>query len=164
MAIQDDLPQLILCPLLEDYDVEIGDDVTSTQFTNGPPRQRLNGVGRPHQVRVRFRHKAVHQDYLLSFWRLQRTKPFAMRLIIDSTSMEWYECRFIGSPKPQVLGGGIFEMSAMLVVTARPLNLEVDAAFVYLYNETKGDISTFFNALEKLVNEDLPDALGSLNA
>lgn len=164
MAIEDDLPQLVLCPLLESYDVEIGDDVISTQFTNGLPRQRINGVGSPHQVQVTFRHKAVHQDYLWSFWRLQRAKPFAMRLIIDSTAMQWYECRFIGTPKPQVLGGGVFEMSVMLVVKARPLNLELDETFVYFYEQTGGDISGFTNALEKLVNEDLPDALGSLNA
>lgn len=164
MAIQDDLPQLILCPLLDGYNPTLGNDVITTQYTSGMPRQRLGGVGSPHEVSVTFRHKAVHQDYILAFWRLYRAKPFAMRLILDDTGMSWYECRFIGSPSFGALGGGVFEFSIGLVCRPKPLNLDVDASFVYLYNETGGDISTFFNLLEKLVNEDLPDALGSLNA
>lgn len=162
MAIQDDLPQLILCPLLDSYNVAIGNDVISTQYSNGPPRQRLDGVGRPHNVQVAFRHKAQHQEYIMRFWRVQRAKPFAMRLMIESIGMEWYQCWFDGPPQPMPLGGGVFEFRINLIVKARPLNIGVDAAYLWAYSQTNGDISTYFNALEKLVNEDLPDAMGSL--
>lgn len=164
MAIQDDLDQLILCPLLDGYGVTLGDDVLSTQYTNGPPRQRLDNVGAWHQVAALFRHKAQHQDYIMSFWRLHKVKPFAMRLIVDSTSMQWYECRFLGKPQPQVLGGGVFELGANLVVKPQPLNLEVDGNYVWAYNKTGGDISTLNNILERLVNEDLPEDFGGLDA
>lgn len=163
MAIQDDLPQLILCPLLENYNVGIGNDVLSTQYTNGPPRLRLNNVGAPHQISATFRHKAQHHDYIWRFWELYKVKPFAMRLIIKGTAMQWYQCWFNGMPQDLVLGGNVFEFSCGLIVKPIPVDLEVAATFIYLYNETGGDISTFFNLLEKLVNEDLPDALGSLN-
>lgn len=164
MAIQDDLPQLILCPLLENYSVGIGNDVLSTQYTNGPPRLRLNNVGAPHQISVTFRHKAVHHDYIWQFWELYKVKPFAMRLIIKGTTMQWYQCWFNGMPQDTVLGGNVFEFSCGLIVKPIPVNLELAATFVYFYEQTGGDISGFTNALEKLVNEDLPDALGSLNA
>ena len=62
------------------------------------------------------------------------------------------------------LGGGVFEFSINLVCRPKPLNLELDETFIYFYEATGGDISGFTNQLEKLVNEDLPDALGSLNA
>lgn len=164
MADIDLLPKLALLPLRDSYNPTLGNDVITTQYTNGMPRQRLDGVGRPHQTPVSFRHKAQHQDYILSFWRLYRAKPFAVRLILDGTELAWYECRFIGEPSFSSLGGNVFEFSIGLVCRPKPLNLDLDATLVALYNETGGDISTFFNLLEKLVNEDLPDALGSLNA
>lgn len=164
MAIEDDLPRLILCPLLENYSAAIGNDVLSTQYTNGPPRLRLNSVGAPHQISVTFRHKAVHHDYIWQFWELYKVKPFAMRLIIKGTTMQWFQCYFNGMPKDNVLGGNVFEFSTNLIVIPKPVDLDVAASFVYLYNETGGDISTYLNALEKLVNEDLPDALGDINA
>ncbi|NYR09615.1 hypothetical protein [Psychrobacter sp. BI730] len=164
MAIEDDLPQLILCPLLENYNVDIGNDVLSTQYTNGPPRLRLNNVGAPHQISVTFRHKAQHHDYIWKFWELYKVKPFAMRLIIKGTTMKWFQCYFNGMPKDSVLGGNVFEFSTNLIVIPKPVDLELAATFVYFYEQTGGDISGFMNQLEKLVNEDLPDALGSLNA
>lgn len=164
MAAIDLLPKLILCPLLDSYSPTLGNDVITTQFENGMPRQRLAGVGRPHQTPVSFRHKAQHQNYILAFWRVYRARAFAMRLILDGTDLAWYECRFIGEPSILSLGGGVFEFSINLVCRPKPLDLELDETFVYFYGTSNGDISTIFNQLEKLVNEDLPDALGSLNA
>lgn len=163
MAIED-LPQMVLLPLRDSYNPTLGNDVITTQFENGMPRQRLAGVGRPHQTPVSFRHKAQHQDYILAFWRVYRARAFAMRLILDGTDLAWYECRFIGEPSILALGNNVFEFSINLVCRPKPLNLELDATLIYLYEQTGGDISGFTNALEKLVNEDLPDALGSLNA
>lgn len=164
MANVDTLPKLALLPLRDSYSPTLGDDVITTQYTHGMPRQRLGGVGSPHQAEVVFRHKSAHQDYMLAFWRLYRTKAFAARLILDSAGLNWYECRFIGSPSPREVGPNAFEFSIGLVCRPNPLNLDLDATLVYFYDATGGDISSFTNQLEKLVNEDLPDALGSLNA
>lgn len=164
MADIETLSKFALVPLRDSYSPTLGNDVLTTQFTHGMPRQRLGGVGSPHQTQVMFRHKSQHQDYILAFWRLYRAKPFAMRLKIDSTSMQWYECRFVGEPQMGFLGGNVYEFGINLVCRPQPLNLDLDETFVYFYEQTGGDISGFTNALEKLVNEDLPDALGSLNA
>lgn len=164
MAAIDLLPKMILCPLRDSYSPNLGSDVITTQYANGMPRQRLDGVGRPHQTPVSFRHKAQHQEYILAFWRVYRAKAFAMRLILDGTDLAWYECRFIGEPSILAIGNNIFEFSIGLVCRPKPLDLEQDKVFIELYEQTGGDISSFTNPLEKLVNEDLPDALGSLNA
>lgn len=164
MAAIDLLPKLMLLPLRDSYNPTLGNDVITTQFENGMPRQRLAGVGRPHQTPVTFRHKAQHQDYILAFWRVYRAKAFAMRLILDGTELAWYECRFIGEPSISALGGSVFEFSINLVCRPKPLDIEADKAYIEAYNATGGDISGFFNLLEKLVNEDLPAAFGGLNA
>ena len=123
MAAIDLLPKLILCPLLDSYSPTLGNDVITTQYENGMPRQRLAGVGRPHQTPVSFRHKAKHQQYILAFWRVYRARAFAMRLILDGTELAWYECRFIGEPSILSLGGGVCEFSINLVCRPKPLNL-----------------------------------------
>lgn len=164
MADIETLPKLALVPLRDSYSPTLGNDVITTQYENGMPRQRLAGVGRPHQTPVSFRHKAQHQDYILAFWRVYRARAFAMRLILDGTDLAWYECRFIGEPSIVSLGANVFEFSINLVCRPKPLDIEQDKVFIELYEQTGGDISTFFNLLEKLVNEDLPDALSSLNA
>lgn len=163
MAIED-LPQMVLLPLRDSYNVTLGNDVVTTQFEKGMPRQRLGGVGSPHQLSVTFRHKGQHQEYLYSFWELYKTKSFAMRLIIGSPTLSWFECRFLGSPTHTELGADVHEFSIGLVVKPKRLDLDVSAAYLWAYQQTGGDVSLYFNALEKLVNEDLPDALGSLNA
>lgn len=158
------LPKMILCPLRDSYNPTLGNDVITTQYENGMPRQRLTGVGRPHQTPVSFRHKATHQDYILAFWRVYRAKAFAMRLILDCTELAWYECRFIGEPSILALGNNVFEFSINLVCRPKLIDIEQDKTFIYLYEQTGGDISTYFNLLEKLVNEDLPNAMRGLNA
>ncbi|WP_227430383.1 hypothetical protein [Psychrobacter sp. I-STPA6b] len=160
----DDLPRLILCPLRDSYNPTLGNDVITTQYENGMPRQRLAGIGRPHRTPVAFRHKAIHQDYLLAFWRLYRAKPFAMRLILDSTDLQWYECRFVGDAQIKDLGNKVFEFAIEIVAKPKPLNLKVDEAVIWAYGQTDGDLSSFFNPLEKLVNEDLPNAVRELHA
>lgn len=158
------LDKFVLCPLRDSYNIQLGDDVITTQFESGMPRQRLNGVGQPHQVSVTFRHKGQHQDYFYYFWMLHRTKPFAMKLIAGNSQLAWYECRFIGSPGHSDLGNNVHEVSIGILVRPKRLNIELAETYIWAYIQSGGDISTFSNALEKLVNEDLPSALGSLNA
>lgn len=163
MANIDSLTKMILCPLRDNYNPVLGDDVITTQPSKGMPRQRLAGVGSPHYTPVSFRHKAQHQDYILAFWRLHRTKAFAMRLIMDNTELSWYECRFIGQPSLSSLGG-VFEFSINIVCRPKPLDTEQDRTFIHWYNQTGGDISGYFSLLEKLVNVDLPAATRHINA
>ena len=158
------LPQMVLCPLRDGYGVSLGNDVITTQYENGMPRQRLNGVGRPHSVSVAFRHKEVHQEYILAFWRVYRAKAFAMRLFTDNTDLQWCECRFIGEPQLNSLGNNVFEFSINLVCKPKPIDIAIDDEFLNVYILTGGDISGFSNALEHLVNYDLPEAIRSLNA
>lgn len=164
MSYLDELPKLLLCPLLDSYSPTLGNDVITTQYESGMPRQRLAGIGRPHETPLEFRHKGIHQEYLLAFWRLNRNKPFAMRLKLDSTSMEWYECRFVGAVQPVPLGGDAYSFSCAIVARPKPLDAVTDQDFTDAYELTGGDLLGFLNPLERLVNVELYGATRSLNA
>ena len=158
------LDEFILCPLRDGYNIKLGDDVTTTQFASGMPRSRLTSVGRPHQVDVTFRHKGQHQDYFFNFWMLHRTRPFMMRLLAGTSNMQWFECQFYGSPDHSELGNDVHQSSIGLIVKPKKFDKQVAQDYIDAYILTGGDISTYFNLLEKLVNEDLPNAMRGLNA
>lgn len=158
------LPQLMLIPLRDSYELTFGDDVLSTEYSDGMPRQRLDSTGRPHDTPIGFINTKAQQDYLIKFWRINRAKPFSLKLIGDSTELEWYECRFISRPIQKELAPNVFEWSSNIVVKPKPLNLELDKTIVAIYEQTGGYTDTFFNLLEKLVNVDLPNATGGLSA
>ena len=157
-----DLPQLILCPLRDSYNLTFGDDVVTTEYSDGMPRQRLDSTGRPHHTAIGFINSKAKQDYLTAFWRVNRAKPFALRLLGDNTTLEWYECRFISPPQLKALAPNVFDWSCDIVVKPKPLNLEMDKTIVAIYEQTGGYTDTFFNLLEKLVNVDLPNATANL--
>ena len=157
-----DLPQLILLPLRDSYDLTFGDDVVTTEYSDGMPRQRLDSTGRPHRTPIAFRNRAAAHDYLLAFWRTYRARPFAMRLYSSSSKLEWHECRFLGNPNQKEIVSQLFDWSCEVVVKPKPLNLEMDKIIVAIYEQTGGCTDTFFNLLEKLVNVDLPNATANL--
>ena len=66
MANIDLLPRLVLCPLRDSYDPTLGNDVITTQYESGMPRQRLAGVGRPHQVGVTL---GIRRSIKIISWR-----------------------------------------------------------------------------------------------
>ena len=158
------LPQLILCPLRDSYNLTFGDDVVTTEYSDGMPRQRMDSTGRPHHTPIGFINSKAQQDYLTAFWRIYRAKPFAMQLYSSSTTLEWHECRFVGSPNQKEIGYQLFDWSCDIVVKPKPLDIEMDKSIVYIYGQTGGHTDTFFNLLEKLVNVDLPNATRGLNA
>lgn len=153
------LDKLILCPLLDGYSLGLGNDVITTHTESGMPRQRLEAYGRPHKINLGFRHKAHTHAYFMSFWRQHKTKPFALRLLADTTELSWYECRFLDVPQLRPLGAGLFEVGLSVVCKPQPLAAEQDQSIIDLYTATGGNTEAWFNALEKLVNEDLPNAL-----
>ena len=101
---------------------------------------------------------------MTAFWRVNRAKPFSMRLLGDNTTLEWYECRFISPPQLKALAPNVFDWSCDIVVKPKPLDIEMDKFIVYIYEQTGGYTDRFFNLLEKLVNVDLPNATRGLNA
>lgn len=163
MAIQD-LPQLMLIPLRDSYDLTFGDDVITVQYADGMPRQRLGSSGRPHNTSASFRNRKSQQDYLQAFWRVNRASAFALQLIGDNTTLQWYECRFLGAPKLKEIGANVYDWSCELAVKPQPIDIEMDKSIIYIFEQTGGYTDLFFNLLEKLVNQDLPNATRGLNA
>ncbi|MCK6157994.1 hypothetical protein KZX29_04180 [Moraxella osloensis] len=158
------LLQLILSPLRDSYNLTFGDDVVTTEYSDGMPRQRLDSTGRPHHTGIGFRNTKSQQDYLQAFWRINRAKPFSMQLLGDNTTLEWYECRFISPPNLKSLAPNVFDWSCDIVVKPKPLDIETDKTIVAIFEQTGGYTDQFFNLLEKLVNVELPNAIGGLSA
>ena len=158
-----DLPKMMLKPLRSGYNFSLGRSTVTTQFESGMPRQRKTRVSPTHQVQATYKCTRSMYQYLMAFLRAYEARAFLAYLLLDDIDHQWYECRIISDViNVSTLGDQIFTVSLILIVKAKPRDVALDITIFELYELLDGQIDAYFNQLEKLVNEDLPDALGSL--
>lgn len=154
-----------LCPLQAGYSFSPGNNMLEQQLLGGFARQRRMFVNNVHVVNVSVLLKTkTHAQYFWAFWRSHtlNPQPFLWRLITDSSEMQDHTCQFIAeSLSVGERNGVIYPVSFQ--VRCKPLNngdLAFDQTIVDLWDT--GSPSDVLNLLEQLVNESLPDALGSI--
>ena len=158
-----ELPKMMLKPHRNGYAFSLGRSTITTQYTAGMPRQRRSQVGAIHELQPTYKCRRSEYQYLMAFLRVYEAKPFLAYLLLDDISHQWYECCVVSDRiDVSTLGDQIFTVSLNILAKSKAINLDSDEAFVAIYDMTEGQVDTYFNALEKLVNEDLPDAMGSL--
>ena len=160
-----ELPQLMLKPYRDGYNFTLGRTVRTTQYTNGMPRQRKEQAMPVHRVSATYKCTRSMYQYLMAFLSAYEAKPFLAYLLLDDADHRWYECRVVNdSFNVSTRGDQIFTVPLDLIVKPIPRNTDTDVTYIEIYNMADGQVDAYFNQLEKLVNEDLPDALGGLNA
>ena len=82
-------------------------------------------------------------------------------MIVDDTEMTTYVCQFVaGSLRINERDGKVYSVSFGLRLKPNNTGTDFDETIIGLWES--GDPRKLLNLLEKLVNEDLPDALGGL--
>lgn len=155
------LNRLKYCSTQQGYSANIGDGVISQILDGGADRYRKSLKGVMHTVNSRWVLGKAGYQYLMAFYRVwarNPSKPFIARLSVDDAQFEDYECFFSGAPALAEIKALVYVVTATLKV--KPLNTskEVDEIIVEVGN-AGGDLAKLLNPLEKLVNEDLPNAL-----
>ena len=153
-----------LCPLQSGYRPEVANNLLEQELMGGFSRQRVQFVNNVHTVAtsVLLEDKGK-QQYFWAFWRSHQTnpRPFLWRLMVDDTEMTTYVCQFVaGSLQIGERDGKVYSVSFNLRLKPNNTGKEFDQEIIDIWNN--GDPSKLLNLLEKLVNEDLPDALGGL--
>ena len=157
------LPKLMLKPLRSGYGFKLGVGVTSTDTQIGLPRQRLDSVGVAHKLSPTYKCTAPQWQYFTAFLRAYRGRVFLAYLLLDEIEHGWYECRMVNdSVQVSTLGASIFTFQLDLVVKPKKYDVGTDMALVEIYNLTDGKMAEYYNQLEKLVNQDLPNAVRGL--
>lgn len=158
-----EIPKFMLKPQRDGYSFNLARSVTSTETIVGLPRERKDSVGKVHRVNATYKCTRSQWQYFLSFSRAYEGLPFLAYLLLDDIDHQWYECRIIGESLPvSTLGDQIFTVPLSLVARPIKYDVEMDMTIATLYEMTDGQIDKYFRLLEKLVNEDLPEALGGL--
>ena len=157
-----DLPRLQLKPLRSGYGFSLSTGVVSTETQAGMPRQRLASVGAVHRISPTYKCTRAKWQYFLAFMRAYRGRAFYAYLLLDDIDHHWYECRMVGeSLQVSTLGDQMFSVKLDLIVKPRPVHIDQDLGFLTMY-EMGADANDFYNHLEKLVNQDLPQATRGL--
>lgn len=156
-----DLPKLMLKPFRNGYGFNLGYGVVSTDTEYGMPRQRLDGIGKPHKLTATYKCTRAMYQYLVAFLRVYKGLPFNAYLLLDDVDHTWYECRITASESIQVstLGDQIFTVQLPMVVKPIKYSVDTDKSIIAIYEMTGGKPNEFYNYLEKLVNQDLPKAM-----
>ena len=153
-----------LCPLQRGYTPEVANNLLEQALAGGFARQRIQFVNNVHTVNASvLLDDKSKQQYFWAFWRSHQKnpRPWLWRLIVDDTEMTTYVCQFIaGSLRVNERDGKVYSVSFGLRLKPNNTGNDFDETIVALWND--GDPRKLLNLLEKLVNEDLPDALGSL--
>lgn len=153
-----------LCPLQAGYTPKVANNLLEQELMGGFARQRLQFVNNVHTVNPSVMlNDALKEQYFWAFWDSHtehNPRPFLWRLIIKGKA-QVYSCQFIaGSLNENERSGKVYSVSFGLRIKPKPSNQEFDQTIIDIWND--GDPRKMLNLLEKLVNEDLPDALGGL--
>lgn len=153
-----------LCPLQQGYNPEVANNLLEQELMGGFARQRIQFVNNSHTVNVSVMLDGKNKaEYFWAFWRShqQKPRPFLWRLIIDDVEALTYECQFIaGSIRVNERDGIVYSVSFGIRVKPNNTGKEFDQNIIDVWDN--GDPQRLFDLLEKLVNEDLPAALGRL--
>lgn len=154
---------LLYCPTQSGYSAEIGDGVISQELDGGAPRYRRSLKGVMHTASIQWIVDEGGYQYLMAFYRVwarNPAQPFLSKLCIDNAPVEDYECFFSGSLKLSGRSGNVYTVTATLQVKPLVTIDAMDDLIVALGNQDT-DLVSIKNPLEELVNERLPDALGT---
>lgn len=151
----------LLLPVLQSgYSVQYGNDVKSQQLDGGLPRLWRDFIGTPHSVSVQWTLDAGQYQYLMAFFRVWQAdpQPFWTRLVIDDHQLLPYKTLFTpGGLQLASKNGGHYNVSGRLIVLPRAANPAFDAAILTMIDRQFN--AAAFDALDELVNVQLPDAL-----
>ena len=107
---------LFLCPSADGFRGVSGSDYLTTRATSGMPRIRRVQSGATGSAVAAFQVEAHHYDYLMAFWRLTKAESFACRAILSNSTMNWYECRWVGAPTVVYKGAGAYHFSCEIAL------------------------------------------------
>lgn len=154
------------CINQQGYSVQLGNGVIGQQLDGGAPRYRKDIKNASHTVNVNWVVDETDYQYLMAFyavWADNPSMPFVVKLIIDEPILSEYNCSFILPINLDNKNGNAYTVSSQLSVKAKPRNKAMDELIVGV-RDSGGDLTELVNPLEKLANEDLPDALENVEA
>lgn len=157
---------LPVCPFkpFTNSDFEEGKSVIGVELDGGSPRLRADYVGAWGTIDVSWVLDGFKFQVFEAFYHNQTLKGasnFEMLLMTDGSEMVTHECQFVpGTKRAKTIGGTARMVTATLRVKPIDRNEDMDEALLMLYENYGNNASNFLNALEQLVNVDMPNSIG----
>ncbi|MBE0441364.1 hypothetical protein EI164_04690 [Psychrobacter sp. FME13] len=153
-----------LCPLQRGYTPNVANNLLEQELMGGFARQRMQFVNNVHTVTPSVMlDEKIKQQYFWAFWNSHQKnpRPFLWRLMVDDVEMTTYVCQFVaGSLQIGERDGKVYSVSFTLRLKPNHTGTDFDETIIGMWES--GDPRKLLSLLAKLVNEDLPDALGSI--
>lgn len=114
------MDKLPFSPQRSSYTPRLGNDIRTTSYVSGLPRQRQVSQGAPHTSPVTFILKTPDFNEFMDFYYTYRALPFLVELFAIDGALRWYECRFLDAPNHRQLAFNLYEVSTNLVISSLP--------------------------------------------
>lgn len=155
--------KLQVLPSQSGYSAELAENTRRAQLEGGPSRTRLDFVGGVATVSASWNLPMAGFTYLQAFYRTatqQASEEFLVDLILDEAPLREYTAKFIpGSWRITNVRGGTTTVAAALEVKPLPVDEATDEAVMDAYEVYGEDVTSVFDALERLVNFTAPAAI-----
>jgi hypothetical protein len=148
------------CALQNGYDFTVGNNVRQQQLEGGLPRQVVKFVGAAHKVTVQVSLKdGLERQLFWAFWRLNQTKLWLWKLILDNGGLEDCICQFDADsvPTESYINGKVRRMQFSIFVKPIVRDPDFDRWLIDMWQN--GKINTIQD-LEKIPNVWMPAATG----
>ena len=154
------MDEMKFCPLQEGYSFTVGNDVKEQELAGGLPRQVKQFVGSIHNVTAQILLRdQLERQIFWAFWRINQTKLWWWRLVLDNGDLEDCVCQFNNStvPSETLIEGRIRKIQISIRVVPIKRYPDFDKWLIEQWQNGKlQDISY----LEKIPNVWMPAATG----
>jgi hypothetical protein len=145
------------------YSVTDGKEVISIQLDGGASRYRRDILNANSKVTCQWSFDRDEYQYMRAFYKTTTSNgsiPFLIDLILDESALTEHQAYFVpGSMALREQRGHLYLVSAELDVKPIPRDVLYDESLVMIWSNYYPDPLVFLNALEQLVNVDLPKAI-----
>lgn len=157
------MDKLQLPPDSAGYSVTDGKEVVSIQLDGGAARYRRDILNANSKVTCQWSCDRDEYQYLRAFFKTatsQGSLPFLIDLALDDPSLTEHQAYFVpGSMVLREQRGHLYVVASELDVKPIPRDAAYDESLVMVWSNYAPEPALFLNALEKLVNVDLPKAM-----
>jgi len=145
------------------YSVTDGKEVIAIQLDGGAARYRRDILNANSKVTCQWSFDRDEYQYMRSFYKTATSNgslPFLIDLALDEPTLTEHQAYFVpGSVMLREQRGHLYVVSAELDVKPIPRDAAYDEGVVMIWSNYAPEPAVFLNALEQLVNVDLPEAM-----
>lgn len=160
------MTKLNLTPNQSNYSFTDNIETLQSSHAGGFSRYQKDLQSSAYKLNLEFTLDGIQYEYFLNFYNVETNfgvSSFTMDLILDTSSLLEYTCYFIpGTIKLNKIEGRTYSINFEIEVIPYEISQE-EEDLVYVFDGFTPNSSDNLDIINKIINTDIPDAIGDYN-